>query len=338
MSKLTPSKKIAYIICAAAIAQSIQANAADDNKVGYAAGFLSDPFQSVLVKQTVDLAKSAGLATLPPSNANGDAAKQISDVRNLIAAGAKVLVLNPTDSKAIVPALNYAASKNVPVIAIDAAPSGGKVFMTVRADNIMMGSQACMVMGKALNGKGKVLSLMGDQATTNGRDRTVGFNDCMKKNFPEIKIIEQPTYWKADKATSIAQTVLTSNADLGGIFMQSDSVMLQGVMNVLKSAGKLVEKSKPGHIALVSIDGTPAALNAVRQGYLDASISQPLDLYVKHAVHFAQKALNLPTQANEAEMKGTIVEVDGNKQNLLPATPVDQSNVSDAALWGNSKL
>ena len=36
---------------------------------------------------------------------------------------------------------------------------------------------------------------MGDQATQNGRDRTSGFADCMKKDFPDIKVIEQPTNW-----------------------------------------------------------------------------------------------------------------------------------------------
>ena len=56
--------------------------------------------------------------------------------------------------------------------------------MVVRADNIRMGDDACKLTGKALGGKGIVLSLMGDQATLNGRDRTSGFSNCMKKDFP----------------------------------------------------------------------------------------------------------------------------------------------------------
>ena len=47
--------------------------------------------------------------------------------------------------------------------------------------------------------------------------------------------------------------------------MQSDAVMLAGVLNVLKSAGKLKKVGEPGHIFLVSIDGTPFALQKVRE-------------------------------------------------------------------------
>jgi ribose transport system substrate-binding protein len=185
--------------------------------MGYSVGFLTDPFQAIQVDLTVAEAKKAGLKALPVANANGDPGKQITDFHNLIGQGAQGIIVVPTDSDAIVPALTFAATKNVPVVSIDIAPAGGKLAMMVRADNIRMGEDACRTLGKALGGKGTVLSMMGDQATTNGRDRTTGFDDCMKKNFPDMKVIEQPTYWKTDKATSIAQTVVTSTPDLAGI-------------------------------------------------------------------------------------------------------------------------
>lgn len=316
---------------------SLSVSAAEAPKVGYSAGFLTDPFQSILVEGILDQSKKTGLGVLPAANANGDAAKQITDVRNLVTAGARLIVVNPTDSRAIVPALNFAQEKNVPVIAVDAAPAGGEVYMIVRADNVRMGQQACEAMGKALNGKGKVLSLMGDQATTNGRDRTVGFDDCMKKSFPNIKVIEQPTNWKPEKATSITQTILTSNSDLNGIYLQSDSVMLEGVLSVLRSAGKLVKKGDPKHIALVTIDGTPTALKAIRDQYVDVAISQPLNLYISHAAFFANQALHTPYAADHSEIKANIVPLGSNKMDLIPATVVDGDNVNDSSLWGNAK-
>lgn len=154
------------------------------------------------MQKSLDAAKAEGLQVLPASNANGDAGKQIADVQNLIAAGAGVMLINPADSRAIVPALAMAAQAGVPVVTVDAAPAGGKVAMIVRADNRKIGEQACQAVGKAIGGKGKVLSLMDDQATTNGRDRTTGFNDCMKASFPDVTVIEQPTNWTADKASA----------------------------------------------------------------------------------------------------------------------------------------
>jgi len=315
------------------------ASRADDMKafaMGYTVGFLTDPFQAIQVDQTVALAKSVGLNVLPVANANGDAGKQITDVHNLISEGAKGLIMVPTDSDAIVPALKFAAEKKVPVVAIDIGPAGGKPAMIVRADNTRMGVDACNLIGKQLGGKGTVLSMMGDQATTNGRDRTNGFADCMKKNYAGIKLIQQPTYWKTDKATAVAQTVVTSTPGLSAIYMQSDSVMLAGVLNVLKSAGKETKVGEPNHIMLVSIDGTPLALERIRDGLLDAAISQPLDLYVKYGVSYLQDAVAGKTWTpGPTDHNSTIVDYKGAPMDLLPAPTVTKDNAADPALWGN---
>jgi ribose transport system substrate-binding protein len=309
---------------------------AAEPKLGYAAGFLTDPFQAVLVQQSLSTAAADGFHTLPATNANGDAGKQISDIHNLIATGAQVLIINPTDSEAIVPALIFAARKKVPIVAIDTAPGGGTLAMVVRADNSEMGVEACQQIGKEVGGRGTVLSLMGDQATTNGRDRTTGFNACLKATFPGIKLIQEPTNWKADQATAIAQTIVTSTPKLSGIYMQSDSVMLAGVLNVLKTAHKLRKVGTPGHIALVSIDGTPLALQDVRNDELDAVISQPLNLYVKYGIYYAKAALNGQTfNAGPTDHDSTIVAKGKIEMDLLKAPVVTKANVSDPTLWGN---
>jgi ABC-type sugar transport system substrate-binding protein len=304
--------------------------------MGYSVGFLTDPFQAIQVDLTMASAEEAGLKTLPVANANGDAGKQITDFHNLIAQGAQGIIVVPTDSDAIVPALTHAASQNVPVVAIDIGPAGGETAMIVRADKLRMGEDACQAMGEALGGQGKVLSMMGDQATTNGRDRTTGFNQCMAASFPGIEVIEQPTYWKTDRATSVAQTVVTSTPDLAGIYMQSDSVMLAGVLNVLKSADRLTKVGEPDHIYLVSIDATPYALKQVREGLLDAAISQPLDLYVKYGLLYLQDAVaGKEFATGPTDHDSRIEEFNGNLMDLLPAPTVTAANVDDDTLWGN---
>ena len=76
--------------------------------------------------------------------ANGnEAAQQINDVKSLIAQGVQALIVNPADSAAIGPALDYAKSKHVPVVTVDVAPSQGSVYMIVRADNTAYGSKSC---------------------------------------------------------------------------------------------------------------------------------------------------------------------------------------------------
>jgi ABC-type sugar transport system substrate-binding protein len=305
--------------------------------LGYSTGFLQDPFQVIQADTVIAEAKKAGDKALPVANANGDAGKQITDFHNLISEGAQGILFVARDSQAIVPALDFAASKNVPTVSIDMGPAGGKAAMVVRADNIRMGEDACKLTGQALGGKGTVLSLMGDQATLNGRDRTGGFAKCMKANFPNIKLIEQPTYWAADKATSITQTVVTSTPNLGAIYMQSDAVMLSGVLNVLKSAEKLKKVGEPGHIFLVSIDGTPLAHQKIREDLLDAAISQPLNLYVKWGLYYLQNAVaGKSFGPGPTDHDSRIEMFNGNPMDMLPAPVVTKANVDDPSLWANS--
>ncbi|MCB1486751.1 MAG: sugar ABC transporter substrate-binding protein [Bauldia sp.] len=323
-------------VAAMATGLAIGTAAAGGETIGYSAPFLSDPFQAIMADLTTKGAESAGLDLLPVTNANADAGKQITNVRTMLSQGAKGLIVVPVDSDAIIPALNSAAEKNVPVVTIDLGPAGGKVAMIVRADNSRMGEEACKVMGKAVGGKGKVLSLLGDQASINGRDRTTGFNNCMKAQFPDIEIIEQPTYWKTETATAAAQTVVGATPDLAGIYMQSDSVMLAGVLNVLKSAGKLKAVGEEGHLPLVSIDATPYALDQIRANMLDAAVSQPLESYVKFGLSYLEDAMAGKTfSTGPTDHDSQIVEFEGNLMDLLPSPVVTAENVDDAALWGN---
>jgi ribose transport system substrate-binding protein len=308
--------------------------AGESYTLGYSAPFLTADFEVVLQKQTVDLAKSQGLKVLPPTNADSDSGKQNTDVRNLISGGAQGLIVVANDSKAIIPALDYAAEQKVPVVSIDIGPDGGKVAAIVRADNRGMGRIACEDMAKAIGGQGKVLSLQGAFTSINGRERSEGFAECMKTK-PGIELIERPTDWDAAKQVAAFQTVLAANPDLKGVFQQADYA-LSATVNVLKQAGKDAKVGEPGHIYMISIDATPQGLQMVRDGILDAEISQPLDLYAKYGLEYLTKAKAGETIPLGKTDHGTeVVDFNGNPMDLLPAVLVNKDNVDDTALWGN---
>jgi ribose transport system substrate-binding protein len=305
--------------------------------IGYSAPFLMSQFEVILQDQSVAAAKAAGLNPLSPTNADQDSGKQITDIRNLIGAGAKGLIVVANDSKAIIPALDFAASQKVPVVSIDIGPDGGTAYAIVRADNRGMGHIACTDMAKAIGDKGKVLSLQGAFSSINGRERSEGFHDCMVNEHPNIELIERPTDWDATKQAAALQTVLAANPDLAGIFQQSDYA-LSPTLNVLKQAGKDAKVGEPGHIYNISIDAGPQSLALVRDGTLDAEISQPLDGYAKYGVQYLLDALaGKELKLGKTDHGSEVVEFNGNKMDLLPAVLVTKANVDDPALWGNAK-
>jgi ribose transport system substrate-binding protein len=306
-------------------------------KAGLSTSFLSTPFLVVLTNLTTKAAKAAGLSWLQPTDGQSDPGKQISDVQTLVNSGAKGLIVVPRDSDAIAPAVNYAASHGVAVVAIDVSINSGKAAMTVRADNAGMAQIACEAVGSALAMKGKVLELQGDLLNSSGRDRTDGFERCMREKYPAIQVIARPTRWEQARAADAAQTILTVNADLGAIYMESGAVMLPGVLTVLQQAGRKEKIGDRRKIFLVAIDGSPYELQKIRSGDLDATVSQPLNLYAQLGIEYLQRAVRGdqfvpgPTSHGSQIVKNAA----GNLEDLVPAALVTRKNVDDATLWGN---
>ena len=305
-------------------------------KAGLSSSFLTSPSFVVLINMTTQTARSAGLTWSQPTDAQSDPGKQIADIQTLINSGARGVIVVPRDSDAIGPALQYAASRSVPIIAIDVGVHTGKVAMTVRADNVAMARSACESVGAALRGQGKVLELQGDLLNS-GRERTEGFESCLKEKYPKIEIIARPTRWEQARAADVTQTILTVHPDIGAIYMQSGSVMLPGVLSVLHQTRQQGGSGQEHKIFLVAIDGSPYELSKIRSGELDATVSQPLDLYARLGVEYLQRAVKGeqfvegPTPHGSRIVKNST----GNLEDLLPSPVVTRQNVNDPHLWGN---
>ncbi|OXM47620.1 ABC transporter substrate-binding protein [Amycolatopsis thailandensis] len=306
-------------------------------KVGATIPLLTSPFWQAYNNYVPLKAKEQGVESLPTVNADSDSAKQITDVNTLLNQGVKGLVVTPLDSAAVVAGLKAAENKGVPVVAVDVAPESGKVAMVVRADNKAYGTKACEAIGAKVT-SGKVVQVMGDLASVNGRDRSEAFRDCMKTKFPGVQVLEVAAEWKADKASSGLDSLLTANPDIKAVYMQAGGVYLAPTQQALKRKNLYFPVGDPKHVVLVSNDGIPQELAAIRAGELDATVSQPADDYAKYGMYWIKKAMAGETfKAGPTDHGSTIVEVrPGILEDQLPAPVVTKENVDDKALWGNN--
>ncbi|GAA1984012.1 sugar ABC transporter substrate-binding protein [Kitasatospora viridis] len=280
---------------------------------------------------------SQGLNTLPVTNSQNDVTKLVANVQVFENTGAKAVVMAPQDTGAIASTLDTLAAKKIPVVSVDTRPDKGQVYMVVRADNKAYGTKACEFLGKQLAGKGKVAELQGDLTSINGRDRSEAFASCMKSEFPGIQVIELATNWDGSVASSKLQTTLAQNPDLNGIYMQAGGVFLQPTLALLQQKGLLKPAGQPGHISIVSNDGIPQEFDAIRKGQIDATISQPADLYAKYALYYAESAAEGKTfQPGPTDHNSTIISLPNGLEDQLPAPLVTKDNVDDKSLWGNN--
>lgn len=329
-----------YVFALALIGASVAAPAAKELptfRASLSTSFLGSPFFVALTTLTTQAARRAGLNWMKPTDAQSDPGKQISDIQTLVNGGAQGLIVIPRDSDAIAPALRYAADRHVPVVAVDVGIHRGTAAITVRADNLSMAESACQTLGSALSGRGKVLELQGDLLNSSGRDRTDGFERCMRAAFPAIQVFARPTRWEQARAADATQTMLTVHPDIGGIYLESGSIMLPGVLSALHQAGRTEKAGAPHHIFLIAIDGSPYELEKIRSRELDATVSQPLDLYATLSVEYLRRAFRGDTFAEGSTDHGSRIvrSPSGNLEDLLPAPVVTIKNVADPHLWGN---
>jgi simple sugar transport system substrate-binding protein/ribose transport system substrate-binding protein len=278
--------------------------------------------------------------------ANGnEAAQQILDVKALIAQGVQALIINPADSAAIGPALDYAKQHNVPVVTVDVAPSQGSVYMIVRADNTAYGSKSCNYIASHASGPGTIAMVEGDLTSLNARDRATGCQNEISKNFPNFKIKAYETKdWGTDPAVQNATTALTALSDLRGIYVHW-SVPEDGILAAENQKGKASDVGASNHIILVGNDGSPHECDLIRSKKLDATIDQPADKYAYYAIFYAKQAIQGTkySDGQSTDHNSTIVTVQGNLEDALAAPLVtlagdnNSTQVDSSSLWCNNK-
>lgn len=303
-------------------------------------------FWNSYIKYTPQYGKELGL-DLKTTNSQNDVAKLTANAQTFISQGVKGLAMAPQDTAAIAPTLAQMEAKKIPVVTVDTRPDTGKVFMVVRADNRAYGEKACQYLGTKLGGKGKVVMLQGGLDSINGRDRTEAFNECMKKNYPDITVFGEATNWDGAVAAQKLQTRLTQHPDIKGVYMQS-SFGLSGTLQVLKQKGLLVGPEDKKHVYVVSNDGIPEELKSIAAGKIDATVSQPADLYAKYALYYLKAAIDGKTfKPGKTDHDSTIIQVrDGLLEDQLSAPLVTADGGTyggvpsvksdDKTLWGNN--
>ena len=105
---------------ALAVAALTLAGAADQPVIGLITKTDTNPF-FVKMKEGAQAAATAKGAKLlsAAGKADGDNAGQVTAIENMIAGGAKTILITPSDSNAIVPAIRRAQAKGVMFIALD---------------------------------------------------------------------------------------------------------------------------------------------------------------------------------------------------------------------------
>ena len=233
-------------------------------RIGLSVSTLNNPFFVTLRDGAQSAADEAG-AELIVSDAQNDTAQQQDDIQNFVTQQVNVILVNPVDSDAVVPAIEAANQANIPVIALDRGASGGELATTIASDNVQGGNLAGEELIR-LVGSGSVAQLEGTPGADPARDRGQGFQDAIDAQSAVEVVASQSANFDRAEGLNVAENILQANPDIAGIFAQNDEMALGAVQALGGSAGDDVK--------VVGFDAIEDALSAIQDGTINATVAQ----------------------------------------------------------------
>jgi len=253
-------------------------------EIGLAVSTLNNPFFVDLRDGALEAADKAGLG-ITVADAQNDPNRQLSQIENFIQQGVSIILVNPCDSAAIVPAIKAANKANIPVITVDRGADGGEVVCHIASDNVEGGRMAGEFLAKLVDYKGKLVELEGIPGTSAARDRGAGFNEVIKK-YSDIKIVaRQEAGFDRAKGMTVMENILQAQPEIDGIFCHNDEMAL-GALRAVEAAGRL------SAIKIVGFDATDDAVKSVKDGKLVATVAQKPRVMGSMAVDTAKQVLD----------------------------------------------
>lgn len=246
--------------------------------VGLAISTLNNPFFVKLAEGAEAAADEAGVKLITV-DAGDDAAKQTSDVEDLISKNVSVLIVNPVDSDAIAPAVKDAVSKGLKVISVDRVVNGVDVDCQIASDNVAGAEMATEYLAELVGEGAKVAELQGVPGASATIDRGEGFHNVADQKLDVVS--SQTANFNRAEGMTVMENVLQSASDVKGVFAHNDEMALGALEAV---AGK--------DIQIVGFDATDDAVAAVKDGKMAATVAQQPDKMGETAVNTAISLIN----------------------------------------------
>lgn len=220
--------------------------------------------------------------------ADGDANRQLEQVRNFITRKVDGIVLVPKDGKTCLPAIKAANAAGIPIVLFNRpAEKSDAKSVAVVADNESLTKltvEYLLAQARASGTRHKAMILLGDLGDINAIGRRDGFDAAVAGAADIVEVVARiPTEWNQEKAQAGVVNALQANPDISLIYTCSD-FLLPSIVSGLKSAGKYRRIGEPGHVILGGFDGDATAYQMLTDGYLDATGVQDVAFEARQSV------------------------------------------------------
>jgi ribose transport system substrate-binding protein len=171
------------------------------------------------------------------------------------------------DSQAAGPLMDQAKQDGIPVIAFDSGVDSAVPVTTASTDNLAAAAEAAKHMADLIGHQGKIALVIHDQTSITGVQRRDGFVDYMKKNEPNITIVDIQYSGDPLVATDLAKAIITANPDLKGLYGSNEGAAI-GIVHAVQELGIA------GKLTVVGFDSGKDQIDAINSGLMAGAITQ----------------------------------------------------------------
>ena len=167
-------------------------------------------------------------------NHDTDAAGQLTDIRDLIAADVDAIIINPNDPDALNPAIDEATAAGIPVIAVDAFVTAAGAY-NLSNDQVQYAYLGAKALFEQMGKKGAVVYMRGIAGHPADTDRDTGFKKALAE-YPDIKVAKElVTKWDPATAVSQINDLMSSGVPFDGVWT---SGVDSSIVEAMKTAGQ----------------------------------------------------------------------------------------------------
>ncbi|WLR91536.1 sugar ABC transporter substrate-binding protein [Shinella zoogloeoides] len=248
--------------------------AAHAETIGVTMAQFDDNFLTVLRNGMSDYAKTLDGVELQVEDAQNDVAKQQSQIQNFIASGVSAIIVNPVDTDATAAMSKAAADAGIPLVYVNREPVNVNELPEkqafVASDEKESGTLETKEVCRLLNGKGKVVVMMGELSNQAARVRTQDIKDVIATDECKgLEIVEEQTAnWSRTQGSDLMTNWLSAGLEFDAVISNNDEMAI-GAIQALKAAGRSMDS-----VVVAGIDATQDALAAMAAGDLDVTVFQ----------------------------------------------------------------
>ena len=195
----------------------------------------------------------------------------MQQIDSLVATGIDLLIVAPNQVATISPAIDRAYDKGIPVIVFERKTNSQKYTAFISADNYEMGRVMGEYVASQLQGKGRVMEIMGLEGSSPAIERHNGFADALK-SFPNIEITAMlQGDWTEESGVKAVKAYQGDLSNIDFVFGQNDRM----AMGARKTLSTLHPQLSTKFCGIDGLPGEDGGIRLVRDSILDASYIYP---------------------------------------------------------------